>query len=169
MWQEDTKEPWAKLPDGSLFLSFGFRGLSPMWLDKRTFALLTRFVLAHRAVFDSLKNPWAMRGISDVVPALDILSSAVQIPDLGAKILLIYTCLEHLFVPKGTKANQRLFIMGGLNALKPSLVPWFEKLYKLRCDYAHRGFVIRDERTMGLVIESVSNALSLLIAKLSAV
>ena len=36
-WEEDTKEPWAKTPDGSLFLSFGYRGLSEMWLDARTY------------------------------------------------------------------------------------------------------------------------------------
>ena len=36
VWEEDKKESWAKIPDGSLFLSFGYRGFSPMWLDRRT-------------------------------------------------------------------------------------------------------------------------------------
>ena len=66
-----------------------------------------------------------------------------------------------------TKANQKLYIIGGLKALKPSLVRWFDELYKLRCDYAHRGFVIRDERTVGLLRTSVKNAMVLLTAKLS--
>lgn len=167
MWKEDMKPSWAKLPDGSLHLSFGYRGYSPMWLDRRTFSPISQFVLKHRAVFDRSKNPWTDASLNDIAPALDILSSAVQMPDLGAKILLIYTCLEHFFVPENTRNNQRMYIVGGLNALKPSLVPWFEKLYKLRCDYAHRGFVIKDQETMGLTMESIRNVMSLLAAKLS--
>jgi hypothetical protein len=168
VWDQDKKESWAKVPDGSLFLSFGYRGISPMWLDRRTFSNLTGFVVANKVVFDCLlKNAWSIASTNDVAPALDLLSSAVQIPDLGAKILLIYTCLEHLFVPKGIKSNQKLYVLGGLKALKPSLVAWFDSLYKLRCDYAHRGFVIRDEGTMSSVMESVKNVMILLAAKLS--
>jgi hypothetical protein len=167
VWNEDKKAPWAKVPDGSLFLSFGYRGFSPMWLDRRTFSRLTQFMTEQKPVFTSLENPWVARSIDDVVPALDILSSAVQIPDLGAKILLIYTCLEHLFVPSGTRTNQKHFIIGGLNALRPSFLPWFEKLYTLRCDYAHRGFVIRSDETIALTIQSAGNALNLLLAKLT--
>ena len=168
-WNEDTKESWAKIPDGALFLSFGHRHLASMQLDKRTFPLLTQFVVDHKGVFDCLRNPWSEMNTGGVAPTLDLLSSAVQIPDLGAKVLLIYTCLEHLFVPEGTKGNQKLYIIGGLKALKPSLLPWFDELYKLRCDYAHRGFVIRDDRTLGLARASVKNAMALLTAKLSVV
>lgn len=53
----------------------------------------------HNAIFESVTNPWSAKSIDDVAPPLDILSSATQILDLGAKILLIYCCLEHLFVP----------------------------------------------------------------------
>lgn len=167
LWDQDTKESWAKIPDGALFLSFGYRHLASIWLDKRTFPLLTQFVVDHKKIFDCLKNPWSEINTGGVAPTLDLLSSAVQIPDLGAKVLLIYTCLEHLFVPEGTKSNQKLYIIGGLKALKPSLLPWFDELYRLRCDYAHRGFVIRNERTIGLVKDSAKNAMVLLTAKLS--
>ena len=44
-WDEDTKEPWEKIPDGCLFLSHGYRGLSAMTLDKRTFGRIERFFL----------------------------------------------------------------------------------------------------------------------------
>jgi hypothetical protein len=87
-WGEDKKESWAKIPDGCLFLSFGYRGLSNMWLDFRTLPAIKRFMLNHRRIFENLKNPWNARSINDVAPALDILSSATQIPDVGAKMLL---------------------------------------------------------------------------------
>jgi hypothetical protein len=166
-WNEDTKEAWAKIPDGSLFLSLGYRHLSSIWLDRRTFSSLAQFIIGHKVIFDCIKNPWSEVSIGSVAPTLDLLSSAVQIPDLGAKVLLVYTCLEHLFVPAGTKSNQKPYIVGGLKALKPSLVSWFDDLYKLRCDYAHRGVVIRDDKTMGLVRESIRNTMALLTAKLS--
>src|SRR5262249_25943783 len=150
-----------------LFLSFGYRHLASISLDNRTFPPLTRFMVDHKTVFDCLENPWSEMNTGGVAPTLDLLSSAVQIPDLRAKILLICTCLQHLFVPEGTKGNQKVYIIGGLKALKPSLVPWFDELYKLRCEYAHRGFVIRDDRTIGLARTSVRNAMVLLSAKLS--
>ncbi|MGC1902241.1 MAG: hypothetical protein WA715_00305, partial [Candidatus Acidiferrum sp.] len=81
----------------------------------------------HKVIFDNLKNPWTLKNVSEVAPTLDILSSATQIPDLGAKILLIYTCLEHLFVPSNTGAESSKYIIGGLNALNRTLVPWFEE------------------------------------------
>lgn len=164
---EDKKESWAKIPDGCLFLSFGYRGLSNMWLDNRTFRPIEKFVLDHKRIFDCLKNPWNPRSISDVAPALDILSSATQIPDLGAKILLIYCCLEHLFVPKNANTENKKYIVGGMNALGPNLLPWFYLLYNLRCAYAHKGFVLRNDETMGLVRDSMKNVMTLLVAKLS--
>ena len=59
----------------------------------------------------------------EVAPAIDILSSATQIPDMGAKILLIYCCLEHLFVPRNVEADNKKYIVGGMNALAPRLLP----------------------------------------------
>ncbi len=98
-WNEDTREPWAKTPDGCIFLSFGYRGLSKMWLDARTYPGIERIFLENKKIFEHLKNPWKEKTLRDVIPTLDILSTATQTPDIGAKILLFYCCLEHLFVP----------------------------------------------------------------------
>lgn len=166
-WKEDTKKSWEKIPDGCLFQSFGYRGLSNMWLDKRSFPGIEKFVLDHKRILECLRNPWNTRSIEDVAPALDILSSATQIPDLGAKILLVYCCLEHLFVPKKTYTENKKYIVGGMNALGPHLLPWFGSLYDLCCAYAHKGFVLRNEETMALVRDSMKNVMALLVAKLS--
>jgi hypothetical protein len=166
-YDEDRNESWAKIPDGCLFLSFGYRGLSNVWLDLRTFPRIEKFMLEHKEIFDCLKSPWDAKSINDVAPTLDILSSATQFPDLGAKILLIYCCLEHLFVPKNAYTENKKYIIGGMNALGPNLIPWFDRLYDLRCGYAHKGFVLRDDRTMALVADSMKNVMTLLIAKLS--
>ncbi len=166
-WEQDTREPWQKIPDGCLFLSFGYRGLSKMFLDNRTFAGMQAFLLENKIIFQNISNPWTYTSINDIAPTLDILSSATQIPDLGAKILQIYCCLEHLFVPKTVRRDNVKYIIGAVNALRPDLIPWFNKLYQLRCDYAHKGFVLRDEKTLSLVFESVANTTALLTAKLN--
>ncbi|MDE2031293.1 MAG: hypothetical protein KGI58_03505 [Patescibacteria group bacterium] len=165
-WEEDKKKPWEKIPDGCLFLSFGYRGLTTLFLDNRTFSGIEKFFLDNMIIFDKLKNPWDRNGINDIASSLDILSSATQIPDLGAKILQIYCCLEHLFVPKDIKKDNIKYIIGAINALRPDLIPWFTKLYKIRCDYAHKGYVQRDDKILSLVFESVNNTLVLLTSKL---
>lgn len=167
LWDEDTKKPWMKLPDGCLFNSFGYRGLAKMYLDGRTFGGIEKFFIDNKVVFEYLKNPWEEKNINDIQSSLDILSSTTQIPDLGAKILLLYCCLEHLFVPKNVTKDNMKYIVGGINALKPELVPWFNRLYKVRCDYAHKGYVVTDNTTRSLVFESINNVFSLLIAKIS--
>ena len=86
--------------------------------------------------------------MTQVAPVLDILNSATQNTDLGAKILLVYCCLEHMLVPKNIRADNKKYIVGGINALKPDLLDWFNRLYELRCDYAHKGFIIRDEENV---------------------
>ena len=166
-WDEDKRESWAKIPDGCLFRSFGWRGLSNAWFDRRNFVRLKGFFQDHKRIFECLTNPWNSRNTRDIAPSLDILSSATQIPDMGAKILLIYCCLEHLFVPKNVKADNTKYIVGAMNALAPSLLRWFDQLYNLRCDYAHKGFVLRDDHTLALTVESLKNAMTLLVAKLS--
>jgi hypothetical protein len=166
-WQEDKKESWEKLPDGSLFRSWGFRGLSNMWLDLRNSPAVKQFMLDHKCIFVHLRNPWSEKSARDVAPVLDILSSATQIPDLGAKLLLMYCCLEHLFVPSQAGAENSKFIIGGLNALKPGLATWFRDLYDQRCEYAHKGFVLRTDRTLALIRDSMKNVMTLLAAKLS--
>jgi hypothetical protein len=166
-WDEDKQESWAKIPDGCLFQSFGYRGLSKAWFDKRTLPRLEKFLQSQKRLFECLKNPWNEGNLRDVAPTLDILSSATQIPDVGAKILLIYCCLEHLFVPKNAKTDNRKYIVGGMNALAPQLLGWFNQLYDLRCDYAHKGFVLRNDGTMSLIMESMKNVMTLLTAKLS--
>ncbi len=166
-WDEDKREPWAKIPDGCLFVSFGYRGLTKAWFDRRTFPKIEKFMHSHGKIFEHLKNPWGTKSTQDIAPILDILSSATQIPDVGAKILLIYCCLEHLFVPKNAKSDNRKYIVGGMNALAPQLLSWFDRLYYLRCDYAHKGFVLRDDSTMSLIMDSMRNAMTLLVVKLS--
>lgn len=166
-WDEDKSESWAKIPDGCLFRSFGFRGLSKVWFDRRTLPNIEKFLLSHKRIFDCLKNPWNSRSTKDVAPALDILSSATQMPDVGTKILLIYCCLEHLFVPKSIQTDNKKYIVGGMNALAPDLMRWFDRLYRLRCDYAHKGFVLRTDDTLSLIIDSIKNVMTLLVAKLS--
>lgn len=166
-WDEFKNESWAKIPDGSLFRSFGFRGFARIWLDRRSFPQIRSFLVNQKQVFGSLKNPWSSRSMEDVAPTLDILSSATQIPDFGAKILLIYCCLEHLFVPKQVDSDHKKYIIGGMNALTPHLLPWFHRLYRLRCSYAHKGFVPYDDGTMLLVADSMKNAMAILDAKLS--
>ena len=54
-----------------------------------------------------------------------------------------------------------------MNALAPQLLSWFDRLYDLRCDYAHKGFVLRDDGTMALIMDSMKNVMALLVAKLS--
>lgn len=167
-WEEDTKEPWKKLPDGNLFRSWGFRGLSNMWLDRRNCKEIKQFMLDHKCIFEQLGNPWSDRSTKEVAPILDILSSATQVPDLGAKLLLIYCCLEHLFVPPEARREKSKYIIGGLNALKPGLRKWFDGLYEHRNQYAHKGFVLRNEKTLAMIKDSVKNVMTLLVAKLSA-
>lgn len=168
-WDEDKKESWEKIPDGYLSLSFGYRGLSNMWIDSRSFAGIKMFIIDHKIILDELRNPWNPHVINDLMPTMDILSSATQIPDTGAKILLLYCCLEHLFVPKETQSENKKYIVGGLQALNPKLKPWFDELYELRCNYAHKGFILRNEKTMGIIMQSMRNITSLLVAKLNAV
>ena len=165
-WDEDTKKPWERIPDGCLFLSFGYRGLTKLFLDSRTFGGIKKFYMENNIILDKLNNPWTKTCIEDIAPALEILSSATQTPDLGAKILQIYCCLEHLFVPKNVRKDNVKYIIGAINALRPDLGNWFERLYQVRCDYAHNGFVQRDDKTLSLVFESVQNTVTLLTAKL---
>ncbi|MDB5265272.1 MAG: hypothetical protein JWN64_843 [Parcubacteria group bacterium] len=166
-WEEDEKKPWEKIPDGVLFLSFGYRGIVPMFLDGRNLGGVEKVFNESKVIFEHLKNPWTSPCISDIAPTLDILSSATQIPDLGAKILQIYCCLEHLFVPKGITKDMTKYIIGAINVLKPELKPWFDDLYKLRNNYAHRGYVQRTETTRSMTSTSVHNVLTLLVAKLN--
>jgi len=124
-------------------------------------------MLDHKCIFENMKNPWSDRNTRDVAPILDILSSATQIPDLGAKILLIYCCLEHLFVEADKEGENKKYIIGGLNALRPQFIPWFRDLYHQRCEYAHKGFVLRTDKTLMLITDSMKNVMTLLTAKLS--
>ncbi len=165
-WKEDERKPWEKIPDGCLFLSFGYRGISTLFLENRTFAGIEKVFMDNSLIFKELSNPWSEKCTGDIATSLDILSTATQMPDLGAKILQIYCCLEHLFVPKKVQKDNIKYIVGAINVLKPDLLPWFDKLYKLRCDYAHKGYVQKDDQTLFLVFESVGNTMALLTAKL---
>jgi hypothetical protein len=124
-------------------------------------------IIENKIIFEYLKKPWGNRVIYDIYPTLDILNSATQLPDLGAKILLLYCSLEHLFVPKNRKKDNEIYIVGGINALRPDLLAWFDRLYKLRCNYAHKGYIQTEENIIALIRDSMKNVLSLLTAKLS--
>lgn len=104
-WNEDDKVPLVKIPDGCLSHSFGNRSITNMWFDIKTFGKIREFVLENKLILELHKNPWNRNVENDVIPILDILSSTIQSTDLGAKILLIYCCLEHLFVPQGITKN----------------------------------------------------------------
>jgi hypothetical protein len=166
-WSEGAFESWRKSPDGNLFVSFGYRRLSNIWLDNRTFQKIEDFILGNRKILESMKHPWKEKPSRDVVPTLDLLNTVTQLPDEGVKLLLLYCCLEHLFVPQGYTRDNKKYIIGGLNALRPDLLKWFDELYKGRCDYAHKGFLIPGEQTRGLMMESVNNVLALIMAKLA--
>ena len=114
-----------------------------------------------------MKHPCKEKVLRDVVPTLDLLNTVTQLPDEGVKLLLLYCCLEHLFVPQGYTRDNKKYIIGGLNALRPDLLKWFDELYELRCDYAHKGFLDAGKQTRGLMVESVNNVLALIIAKLN--
>lgn len=166
-WGEDTKKPWEKIPDGCLFLSFGYRGIAQMYFDERIFGAIEKFFVNNKAILEHLKNPWTTSSINDIAPSLDILSSVTQTPDLGAKILLLYCCLEHLFVPKNITRNNTKYIVGGIHTIDPKLTPWFDRLYDVRNSYAHKGFVDVNNNLHSLIRESMQNILQLLKAKLS--
>jgi hypothetical protein len=167
-WQEDERVPNEKIPDGTLFLSFGYRGLADMWLDSRSFTGMSNTILETKQLFSKLSNPWQSKCRDDIYPVLDLLSSVTQLPDIGAKLLLLYCSLEHLFVPKDTQRENKAHIVGGINALNPSLIPWFNDLYKMRNAYAHKGFVLKDKQSHGMIVKSLKNILVLLNAKINA-
>lgn len=167
-WSEGQREPWLKSPDGNLFVSFGYRRLSNMWLDLRTFHRTEQFILSNKMILESMLRPWREKTLRDVVPTLDLLNTVTQLPDDGGKLLLLYCCLEHLFVPPGYTRDNTKYIIGGMHALKPSLMEWFDRLYKQRCAYAHKGFIAQGEQqTRKLMVESTHNILTLLRAKLA--
>lgn len=166
-WLEGAFESWRKSPDGNLFVSFGYRRLSNMWLDNRTFRRIEGFVVDNRKILESMKHPWKEKPVRDVIPTLDLLNTVTQLPDEGAKLLLLFCCLEHLFVPPNFTRDNRKYIIGGMNALRPDLLKWFDELYKRRCAYAHKGFIVPGEQTRGLMVESVKNVLALITAKLA--
>jgi hypothetical protein len=166
-WLEGAFESWRKSPDGNLFVSFGYRRLSKMWLDNRTFRKIEDLILSNRKILESMKHPWKEKQLRDVVPTLDLLNTVTQLPDEGVKLLLLYCCLEHLFVPPNFTRDNKKYIVGGMHALRPDLLEWFNRLYKQRCAYAHKGFLVPGEETRGLMVESVNNVLALIMAKLA--
>lgn len=166
-WHDDKKQLWERAPDGDLFQSFGYRAVSKMYLNERNFPQVKEFVFEHKIFFDRLSNPWSKQVLDEIMPILDLLTRVTQSQDLGEKILLLYCCLEHLFIPKGEDKNNDVYIKGGINTLLPELLPWFKNdLYKKRCDYAHKGYVISDEGTLCFIQNSVKNVMKLLLSKL---
>lgn len=160
-WDQHANHPWEKFPDGSLFLSDGYRGISKMWLDKRSFPGIDAFFSEHRSIFYNLNNPWKPDNVHELIPAIELLSTATQMLDLGAKFLLIYSALQHLFHANDNAAN----IAEGIRKLKPELLPWFENFNGARLLYMDKGYMVMDDEAMVLVYESMKNAFDLLAAK----
>ncbi len=164
-WDEDKKKPWEKIPDGDLWNSYGRRKILKTNF-KNNFSHFSAFFAVNRELISMMRGHWAPFVREEIISVLDILSSVVQIQDLGAKVLLIYCCLEHLFVPNGRDAHNRKYIEGGINALNPALLEWFDRLYVFRCDYAHKGFIQNSEDVLALIFESIENVLELTNLKL---
>lgn len=168
MWDEDQKDLWAKIPDGCMVRSFGYRGISKLWLDQRNFEKIKSFFIEYKIIFDHLKNPWSRVCIKDIIPTIDILASATRVQDLGAKVLLLYCTLEHLFVPEKEIKHNNEFILGGINALDSKLISWYKTLYQQRCNYAHKGYVKETKNQLKIFIESsFQNIIQLLALKIS--
>lgn len=166
-WDEDKKAFWERSPDGSLLQSFGFRAVSKMYLDQRNLARIKSFILDHKAILNDSTNPWSKQALFEIYPILDLLSNVTLAQDLGTKILLLYCCLEHLFVPKGETANNLSLIKGGIYALAPELLSWFtDELYKQRCEYAHKGYIVKKTDTLPLIQRSVGSVMHLLLNKI---
>jgi hypothetical protein len=87
-WEEDRRAPWEKVPDGNLFLSYGYRGIANMQLDERNFPAIEKMFGVGKIIFDNLNNPYSEKCLRDIWPTLEILNSATQATDLGTKILL---------------------------------------------------------------------------------
>lgn len=161
-WHEDKKEPRWRIPDWCLERSFWYRGATKMRIDIRNFSKIKDFFISCKVIFNKLKNPRSQENKLDVYPVLEILSSSTQMSDYWAKVLGIYCCLEHLFVPKNINRDNKKYITGWINALKPWLLDWFEKLHRLRCDYAHKWFIKRDDIVLWFIQESMNNTIFLL-------
>ena len=167
IWDQDRVIPLIKIPDGCLSRSFGNRSITKMWLDIRTFNGIRGFIIENKPILDQLRNPWKRHNLDDVTPTLDILSSATQSTDIGAKILMIYCCLEHLFVPHSVRTGNKSYIVGGIYSLDTRLIEWFEELYIFRCNYAHKGYIKGDDKLLEFIKISISNTLRLLRLKLN--
>lgn len=166
-WHENERKPFLRYPDGYLFRSFGNRSVSKTWLDIRNLEWVKNFFLKNKIIFDKLKNPWSEEAIYDIATSIDLLSSSTQSQDLGTKILLLYCSLEHLFVPIGMDSENKRYILWAINALQPSFLPWFQKLYKMRCDYAHKWYILdNSNEVIGFIMDSMEKILDLLTLKL---
>lgn len=166
IWDEDKKLPLVKIPDGCLSRSFGNRSITNILLDNRTFLQIKNFIFDNKLIFDLLRNPWNRYAQKDILPTLDILSSVVHSTEIGAKILLIYCCLEHIFVPPNIKINNRNYIIGGIYSLDLDLIKWFNELYEYRCDYSHKGYIRANNKILSFIGLSIANTLRLLRLKL---
>lgn len=164
---EDKKEPWLRIPDGWMRRSYWFRWTSPLWLDDRNFDKIDTFFKENKVVREYIINPWNDTYLDDISPILDILCSATQIQDVWAKILLLYCSLEHLFVPSWMNRDNKKYIVWWINTLNRNLLPWFDKLYWLRCDYAHKWYIRNHDAIISTIIESFKNIIWLLRSKIS--
>lgn len=163
-WKEDEKEPWNKIPDWWLRISFWYKWIQKIRFDERNYANIEMFFLDNVIFFN--QNPWSSVYLNDIAPVLDLLNSSTQVQDLWAKLLLIYCCLEHLFVPKWQIRGNKKSISESIQILDSSLLWWFERIYTLRCSYAHKWFIQKNEETLSLIMESMNNIVKLLRLKI---
>lgn len=159
-WDEDDKKPYKKNPDGSLAMSFNSKSITKSYLDERNFGYFPIFFKENKIIFDNLQQPFQDFNLNFIIPIIDILNSVTQMSDNGAKILQIYCTLEHLFVPEGVSRNNSTYIKSGIYALDEGKKEWFQELYKIRNQYAHKAYVDL-ENPINFIRESLINVIHL--------
>lgn len=166
-WEDEKKSIKERRPDGNLFQSHGHRRVSKMFIDSRNYGgFLQVFEEWLPWIKKAVDDPFDQKVLHTLIPISHLLSEVTQAQSVGSKILLLNCCLESMFVPNGAQGQQK-YIVGALKVINEDLVDWFEKrLYRQRCVFAHEGYLVADEKSRGLVIESMRNILACLKMKL---
>lgn len=165
LWHEEKKPLVDRSPDGNLHISFGFRSIAKLHIDNRTYASFLAMFDESKSLTDlALYQPYSEKFTGEVLPVLHLLSTASQAQDWGTKILLIMCCLEHMYTIGRFEGIQN--IIDRMKPSTPKLTAWAEELYRLRCDYAHNGYLSGQTDLHAFVADSMKNCLELLRAKL---
>ena len=164
LWREERKPLVDRHPDGNLFLSFGFRSIARLHLDVRTFPAYLDLFDKHKTLFNVVLKPYTGAYTNDVLPIIHLLSTASQVQDYGGKVLLLMCCLEHMYAKDGFRGIKS--ITKQVELFRPDLVSWILELYRLRCEYAHNGYLSGISDLNSFAAESMKNCLELLQANI---